>query len=113
MIPINNSDTAWLIVSDYNQDNNLPYEDLRDDVLNPDVNNWEAVLVRGDGGTNVGSRGRGTGVGGNSILVLYVEGRVVGTMALYNAVGGFPLGNLVGGYEYEQDEEEAYDDDPD
>ena len=38
MTPINNSDTAWLIVSDYNQDNNLPYEDLREDILNPQIN---------------------------------------------------------------------------
>ncbi len=40
MIPINNSDTAWLIVTDYNQDNNLPYIDLREDVLNPEINDW-------------------------------------------------------------------------
>jgi hypothetical protein len=40
MVPVNNSDTAWLIVSDYNQDNDLLYEDLREDVLNPDVSQW-------------------------------------------------------------------------
>lgn len=40
MIPINNSDTAWLVVSDFNQDNNLPYEDLRNDILNPKVDQW-------------------------------------------------------------------------
>jgi len=40
MVPINNSDTAWLIVSDYNQDNDLPYEDLREDILNCNVNDW-------------------------------------------------------------------------
>ncbi len=40
MIPINNSDTAWLIVSDYNQDNDKSYEALREDVLSPDVNLW-------------------------------------------------------------------------
>ncbi len=38
MIPINNSDTAWLIVADYNQDNNLPYEELREDIVNPEIN---------------------------------------------------------------------------
>lgn len=38
MTPINNSDTAWLIVCDYNQDNDLPYEDLKEDILNPEVN---------------------------------------------------------------------------
>jgi hypothetical protein len=41
MTPINNSDTAWLIVSDHNQDNNLPYEDLREDILNPETNQWQ------------------------------------------------------------------------
>ncbi len=40
MTPINNSDTAWLIVSDFNQDNNLPYEDLREDVLNPEIDQY-------------------------------------------------------------------------
>jgi hypothetical protein len=40
MIPINNSDLAWLIVSDHNQDNNLPYEELRNDILNPETDQW-------------------------------------------------------------------------
>jgi len=40
MTPINNSDTAWLIVTDYNQENNLPYEELREDILNPETNHW-------------------------------------------------------------------------
>jgi hypothetical protein len=40
MVPINNSDTAWLIVSDFNQDNDKHYEDLREDVLNPEINEW-------------------------------------------------------------------------
>jgi len=40
MIPINNSDTAWLIVTDYNQDNDLPYEELREDILTSDGNQW-------------------------------------------------------------------------
>jgi hypothetical protein len=44
MIPINNSDTAWLIVSDFNQDNDLPYKDLRDDILNCNVNEWACEL---------------------------------------------------------------------
>ncbi len=45
MNPINNSDTAWLIVTDYNQDNNLPYEDLREDILNPEINQWVSEHV--------------------------------------------------------------------
>lgn len=41
MIPINNSDLAWLIVSDYNQDNDIGCpEALRDDVNEPQVNDW-------------------------------------------------------------------------
>ncbi len=43
MIPINNSDTAWLIVSDYLQDNDYCYEDLREDILNPEINEWCSV----------------------------------------------------------------------
>lgn len=41
MIPINNSDFAWLVVSDYNQDNNIGFPDeLREDILDPQVNDW-------------------------------------------------------------------------
>ncbi len=40
MIPINNSDTAWLIITDYNQDNDILYQDLRNDILNPEINEW-------------------------------------------------------------------------
>jgi hypothetical protein len=41
MTPINNSDTAWLIVSDYNQDNSIGFPDnLREDVLNPEISQW-------------------------------------------------------------------------
>ncbi len=42
MIPINNSDTAWLIVSDYNQDNLIGHPDsLRNDIANPAINQWD------------------------------------------------------------------------
>ncbi len=40
MLPINNSDTAWLIVSDYNQDNGKFHEELREDILDPETNHW-------------------------------------------------------------------------
>jgi hypothetical protein len=41
VIPINNSDTAWLIVSDYNQENSIGFpEELREDILNPSTNLW-------------------------------------------------------------------------
>ncbi len=45
MIPINNSDTAWLIVSDYNQDNGKFYQDLREDVLNPDCTQFYFEII--------------------------------------------------------------------
>ncbi len=56
MIPINNSDTAWLIITDYNQENSLPYEDLREDILNPEINQWawEARSCYHDGKGRVG-----------------------------------------------------------
>lgn len=42
MTPINNSDLAWLIVSDYNQDHEIGFpEALREDVYIPEINNWE------------------------------------------------------------------------
>lgn len=41
MIPINNSDLAWLITADYNQDHNiLGAEELREDILDPEVDRW-------------------------------------------------------------------------
>lgn len=41
MTPINNSDLAWLVTADYNQDHNIPFaEELREDIYNPDVNDW-------------------------------------------------------------------------
>jgi hypothetical protein len=56
LLPINNSDTAWLIVSDYNQDNAIGYPDyLREDIDNPDVNDWH-VHTRPIG---VGTIGKG------------------------------------------------------
>ncbi len=41
MLPINNSDTAWLIVADYNQENDKFYEDLIEDVIDCNVNDWD------------------------------------------------------------------------
>jgi len=59
MIPINNSDTAWLIVSDFNQDNSLPYEDI----YCPSINEWSHEFKdRFDSGTGKMS------VGGNEFV---------------------------------------------
>ena len=85
MIPINNSDTAWLIVADFNQDNSIGYPDcLRDDILNPEVNVWvvessngEAHVGGTDGrvrvGTSFSSVGWDGSVGDNSF-----DGMIVG-----------------------------------
>jgi hypothetical protein len=74
MTPINNSDTAWLIVSDYNQDNNLPYEELREDLANPNVCQWlregyglqpvETIIDMDDGDTVGSGAFLSGGVGG-------------------------------------------------
>ena len=53
MTPINNSDTAWLITTDFNQDNNLPYIDLKQDIISPDVNQWH--YEEGFPGTQLGT----------------------------------------------------------
>jgi hypothetical protein len=69
MIPINNSDTAWLIVSDYNQDNGLFYEELREDVFDPEISNWMFEYSNSHEGRYVGSEfiGGGSLVGFESI----------------------------------------------
>jgi hypothetical protein len=108
MIPINNSDTAWLIVSDYNQDNAIGYPDeLREDVLNPNVNDWDNRLIQDDGGTDVGARGRISGVGGNHSVIFYTGGDNVGNQhVLSDLVGGamIYLSRMVGGHEYDPDQ---------
>jgi hypothetical protein len=94
MNPINHSDTAWLIVSDYNQDNGLFYEDLREDVLNPEISQWKFEwrlyngigCITGDtdavGGTTIGFSSVGSPhsiVGEISVVGNgSIEGRLVG-----------------------------------
>jgi hypothetical protein len=75
MVPINNSDTAWLVVTDYKQENDLPYEELREDVLNPTINpyyyEYHTLMVNSVGGEYrsmtaiVGSGGMLAGEGNN------------------------------------------------
>lgn len=65
MIPVNNSDLAWLVVSDYNQDNNIGFpDDLREDVNNPIPNDWECdymyVAVNQSVGDRCGKVGEGS-----------------------------------------------------
>lgn len=65
MIPINNSDLAWLIVADYNQENGEYHEDLRKDVIDPEINHhyqYEYYLILGEiVGGNESLRIRGIG----------------------------------------------------
>ncbi len=68
MNPINNSDTAWLIVADYNQDNGRFHEDLREDVLNPEINDWKYDFISMSGGGSVGSVWAGASVGSDIII---------------------------------------------
>jgi len=93
MIPINNSDTAWLIVTDYNQDNNLPYEELREDILNPNVNDWW-YEYRSSG--IIGGINEGHYVGSDAIC-----GNAVGNMwqvgSQFDPMTGVYPSHLVGG----------------
>jgi len=92
MIPINNSDTAWLIVSDYNQDNGKFYEDLREDVNDPDVDQWHYVYRLG--GMSVGSRMNH--LGGIDIWDIFgIEFEEVGIRV--NAIGDVGVGGIYDG----------------
>lgn len=97
MTPINNSDTAWLIVADYNQDNGRFHEELREDILNPEVNDWRAEY-RADG---VGGIWKGGSVGSDII-----GGYEVGNNQMWQVgcrfdpnIGVYPS-HLVGGHTY-------------
>ncbi len=96
MLPINNSDTAWLIVSDYNQENGIFYEELREDVLSPDVNNWSIYYMYETSGTvSVGGERRDSRFVGCDIEnpnLIPMEELWVG-----GAVGGVHFGQEVGG----------------
>ncbi len=109
MLPINNSDTAWLVVSDYNQENGIGFPDeLRKDVLNPDINDWDNRSIEDDGGTDVGSRGRISGIGGNHAAIFHTGGdnNNVGNQHVVGAyVGGFYTGRFVGGKDYDPNQQ--------
>lgn len=90
MVPVNNSDLAWLITADYNQDNGKYHEELREDVINPDVNggDWEfrCLLINRTE---------------NNFVVYYagaVHGENVGgsVRSSSSVVGGGDLGNIGG-----------------
>lgn len=99
MIPINNSDIAWLITADYNQDNDIGFpEALRQDVLNPEINEFtyehymlcvlkKNFLIKAGGNTLLDHWGNSVGADFN--LELYGLGEKVGwNSALSMAVGG-------------------------
>ncbi len=95
MIPINNSDTAWLIVADYNQDNGKYHQELREDVLNPDVSQWDHEIEN----TYIGGSDDSVGdIAGGSQFVGCDAIRVGGTHNMLGNLGGNPhKGTLVGG----------------
>ncbi len=87
MIPINNSDLSWLITTDYNQDNNLPYEELRQDIISPNVNDWYYIV---NINPHVGGKvSLGFFVGGfdhnpNLKEIIHILGYSVGTACMNN-----------------------------
>ncbi len=121
MIPINNSDTAWLIVADYNQDNSLFYEDLREDVLNPTINNWSHDFEYHYNILNIFSSGPHSAISyqvGGCVTQSYSVGEQLQYLPDYIPII-HPIHNydnnialLVGGNVYLADEDE-YDDDTD
>ncbi len=90
MIPINNSDT-WLIVSDYNQENSLPYEDLKEDIYCPSINveHWDDYT-----GLTVSVWNANKSVGAGDFNVGMAHNHAGQTN---DAVGGIGWGELVGG----------------
>lgn len=97
MIPINNSDTAWLIVADYNQDNNLPYEDLKNDIYCPAINDWmwedyQSINIKSYFSVE------GYSVGGGFSNVGFIEtsddNGTPGDSAIYENTGLYVGGNL-------------------
>ncbi len=98
MIPINNSNTAWLIVSDWNQENGKFYEELRKDVLEVNVNDW--YFKGGDSVQEVGGFAVGELVGTNNGYSNYVgfvghHGTVGDAADRYDTLDR--VGKLVGG----------------
>ncbi len=91
MIPINNSDTAWLIVSDFNQENAIGYPDaLREDILNPDVDQYTGEYATGGiVGTNFNIF---ADIGGDKSYA----GKFLGSAG--NNTGGNGVGNIPNGY---------------
>ncbi len=95
MIPINNSDTAWLIVSDWNQDNGRYHEELREGILNPETNQWHYNFRI----SGVGVGGGMSGLAGSDVWDLFglevlEVGAGVDTSQLH--VGGVFDGQYVG-----------------
>ncbi len=98
MIPINNSDTAWLIVADYNQENDKFHKELREDVNNPEVNcqiiasdwDWLANVSYVGGGAILGE------IGGE-----FKENKGVGSLESNESItyvgDYYYIGSLVGG----------------
>lgn len=110
MTPINNSDLAWLIVSDYNQDNNIPgADDLREDVYNPEINDWTAEHIYfGIGVTNRGCPHLVNPVGGiptGHMDTGGIVGAEIGQNVGQNSIAGSHVGDemqgiYVGGRHY-------------
>ena len=96
LIPINNSDTAWLIVADFNQDNSIGYPDcLRDDIISPNINDWDHHEYVG----NFNKLGHGVGsvFGCGKVGNRSTSDNMVG-MTISVGVGGTGCSFLVGGH---------------
>lgn len=95
MLPINNSDTAWLIVADFNQENDKSHEELRKDVISPDVNQW--VYENGMHQVGVGEIQVGDSLVGDKQFIVGDDHSRVGCDTSIVAGDYSMYGDLVGG----------------
>ncbi len=86
MVPINNSDTAWLIVSDFLQDNGIGFPDeLRKEILDPGEDQWHVLYM-----CNLMDR-VGSGIGSRHVGVnSYIHVSMVG---IGDDIGGVDVNN--------------------
>lgn len=102
MVPVNNSDLAWLVVSDYNQDNDIGFpDDLREDIYNPAIDQWTAQHIGIVESDRVGNS-MGNGIVGD------FKGTVGSSWSsnpgYQSVIGSSWQGYLVGGNEDESDQ---------
>jgi len=96
MNPIDNSDFAWLVYCDWLADNERYTEEqeIRENITNPDTNNWDCEYSVG--GFVGGVVGGGVGGFGGSVGSVGGFGGSVGSVGSVGGFGGFGVGGVGG-----------------